>query len=428
MQEQLRHERERQWNKPGPRPPSTPESHRRNSHSSPSYNATITADREGPGFNLSRRGSIASMRSFDDGRSSVGSSLSSHADRKYLIQYHHPHTQSAPGCNVIDHDRMKDLEQDKNRERERMWNKPRPRRSSSSLSLNSPGERARTQSGPSRPDSAMSFTSPRRHPSWGSASSSSRAASPTGSIASVDKERAPVAFERERNWNSPHPKWEHQVVNTKRSVSPMPRTGSPATSRYNRLSTGSPSDQAISRRPSRNRTVSLGNEFTSSKRSGKDGQLLRTPSPNGSDAGTEEHEDEYESFKSRFGWSMSKNRMSLPPLGSDSDSPQKVPSTPPGSRPSSRLSARPSLIPLRSPRKNDHTSSPPHRTNEDRLEHRPGHRRNQTTLTQAAGPVPRVRIEPLDLMNGERGGVVDPADLVPTDSGKQAVVYPMEDR
>lgn len=77
--EQL-YERERQWNKPLPQP-RTPESGRRVSQGSPSYNLTVVPDRGSPGQRvMSRRASSASMNRFDDGRSSLGSSISSQAD------------------------------------------------------------------------------------------------------------------------------------------------------------------------------------------------------------------------------------------------------------------------------------------------------------------------------------------------------------
>lgn len=77
------HERERQWNKPNGRsPPQSriPESVRRFSQGSPSHNTTIRPDAPSPSRNLSRRASATSMRNIGDGRSSMGSSLSSQAD------------------------------------------------------------------------------------------------------------------------------------------------------------------------------------------------------------------------------------------------------------------------------------------------------------------------------------------------------------
>ncbi|KAG1853880.1 hypothetical protein C8R48DRAFT_675800 [Suillus tomentosus] len=113
-----------------------------------------------------------------------------------------------------DRDRMAELDGDRYLEREREWNKrhPPPRPSSS---LSSHSNHSHTY--PSRPPSVTAYATPtlaslqRR----GSSSRLSGASSPASSQASHDSLRDPeeveeerkVTHKRERNWNSPQPKW-----------------------------------------------------------------------------------------------------------------------------------------------------------------------------------------------------------------------------
>ncbi|KAF9227289.1 hypothetical protein BS17DRAFT_775245 [Gyrodon lividus] len=143
---------------------------------------------------LERRGSLASLRSFDDDRSSRPSSMSSQADYR---------------------DRISELDRERNHGREREWNKRHPPpRPSSSLSISS--NNSHSHSHPPRPPSATPYRTPtlaslqRR-----SSRASLRSESPTSSLASShdslkEQEREgkeEITHERERNWNSPHPKW-----------------------------------------------------------------------------------------------------------------------------------------------------------------------------------------------------------------------------
>ena len=316
------------------------------------------------------------------------------------------------------------MEDEKNRERERLWNHPRPSlsRSTSSLDLNSPGDRQRTQSFPSRPDSAQSFSTPPRAGSWHSVHGGSRASSPASSVASYGRDpqsdpRNPVAHERERNWNSPHAKWEFQPP--PRSLSPLPRSPS-ASHTHRRLSNASPSPSPrrtyAGTGSVRNRTVSLGSTSDRPpsplvRRSVKQKEQLAatgthtTPPRPGS---TDSEGAANDAYGSRFGWPYNKRYNSPRQLD------DFVPS-PPGSRPSSQLSAsadRPSRIPVRSPRKGDspessvkrHAPPSPHAE----LQRRLGHRRSAAEI---ATEIPRSRkvIEPVDLMNARS------EDLVPTD-------------
>jgi len=78
---ELNREREREWNKPHPRP-RTPEVHLRHSHSRSNSSggaSPILSLTNG----LGRRGSVTSLRSLDDGRSSRTSSFGSQAECEY---------------------------------------------------------------------------------------------------------------------------------------------------------------------------------------------------------------------------------------------------------------------------------------------------------------------------------------------------------
>lgn len=313
-------------------------------------------------------------------------------------------------------EQLLEMEDERNRERERLWNRSQPRlhRSTSSLSFHSPNERQRHGSISGRPDSAQSFTTPPRGPhSWQSGSAhSSRAGSPASSIASSSREhhsdpRNPVAHERERNWNSPHPKWQHQ--DPPRSISPLPRSKPGISPSYSRLSNGSPSASQLDRRTSpsgRSRTVSLGSQparpHSPLVRLGAN-KDARPASPSSSVG--DEPEVSKPPFGSRFGWSFPKNRGSLSPLEYE-DSPKRHIATPPGSRPSSRLSNTPSRIPVRSPRRDGAVptasmfdSSPIHDQRSDEQEDLGG------SYVEIHGdshrPAPRIRIEPVDLIHAE---------------------------
>ncbi|KAF7790378.1 hypothetical protein EIP86_001333 [Pleurotus ostreatoroseus] len=295
-------ERERQWNKPIAGSPSTPERTRRPSGGSPSFNTTI---RPSP-RTFTRRVSGSSIQSVDDGRSSRASSISSRVD-------------------------YRETEAELMKERERMWNKPQRRlsRSSSSMSLNSSSDRAGLINMPTRPDSAQSYNRSRdsRPSSWHSAS-------PRGSVDMrpdpADKE-AWVAWERERNWRSPNPKWEIQPP---REMSPLPEPpeGGPSPYAYHGLPKDSPLHPAnhaskfvipkyppLSPSPARtrSRTQSVpeqpsGKLYSPLRREGTDSRIpvsrARTPSSRSSSGG---YEGEFGGpsnaqtvgYVSRYGWS-----------------------------------------------------------------------------------------------------------------------------
>jgi serine/arginine repetitive matrix protein 2 len=144
---------------------------------------------------------------------------------------------------MIDHE----LDRKLNIEREQEWNKRNPKlsRPTSSLSLHSStgSERVRTHSlnHLSRPDSAQSQSSVlspnrqlHRHHSF---SNTSRASSPAGSSRASqngkeESEEEEVIHERERNWNSPQPKWSQHA-----SASRAQPRGSPSASSHFPMST-----------------------------------------------------------------------------------------------------------------------------------------------------------------------------------------------
>ncbi|KAG1816011.1 uncharacterized protein BJ212DRAFT_1356039 [Suillus subaureus] len=196
------HQREREWNRPkGPSRSVTPELHHQHSlefhrrHSqempwtSPSHVKSLSNGAISPLGGVS----VASLRSFDDDRSSRSGSMSSQVDHR---------------------DRMAELDRDRYIEREREWNKRHPpSRPSSSLSSHS----NHSHTHPSRPPSVTAYATPTLASlqRQGSNSRLSGASSPVSSQASHNSLRDPeeveeereVTHERERNWNSPQPKW-----------------------------------------------------------------------------------------------------------------------------------------------------------------------------------------------------------------------------
>ncbi|OJT12743.1 hypothetical protein TRAPUB_10691 [Trametes pubescens] len=387
------HGRERGWNSPVPKSPAhlaRPDPSHRHSWGFPSNG------RESPAHRLSRKSSAASLVSTEDGRSSRASSISSRADHD---------------------ERTKFVDQERAKEREREWNKPKLLRSSSSLSLNK-SERIRTHSTPTRPDSAASYLSPNRptlhrHGSSNSLASSSRPSSPAGSISahSVEEEvEHVIEHVRERNWNSPHPKWVNPLHH-RRSLSPLPK--SPAGSPPHTV----PSRPAATPRSRTNSTPS----FASTSKSASKGParphspLLRStadnkPSPRTrpkspvESSSQEKPDPSLAGYKTHFGWSFPQKRAPLPPLELEEDSPRKTPS-----RPSSRasLSATPSHIPVPSPRKG--AQDTPSTSGLSERERKRSHRRSITEFSESVGAIPpriaitdetSVELPPVPIVNG----------------------------
>ena len=106
------------------------------------------------------------------------------------------------------------------KERERAWNSPRPKlpHVSSSINLRLPSERTRALSQPESLAHLSAGPSLSRQVSGGSLSSSGRADSP-GSVHSTQsventEMHTEVEHIRERNWNSPQPKWRTSTRST----------------------------------------------------------------------------------------------------------------------------------------------------------------------------------------------------------------------
>ena len=249
------HDKERNWNRPNGRVPSnvlpsTPE-RVRNHYSNPSP----PMGRDSPSQHQPRRLSTASLQSLNDGRFSRSSSLSSKSEYR---------------------EQLREMEEERNKQREQQWNRPlQPRmRTVSGGSQHSLGERMRTYSTPSMPDSGASYLSPEGHrsrrPSMTSVNGPSRAGSPTSSIASstVEKEQVTemhreVRREREHNWNSPRPRWVHGTQ--KRAVSPSPTTaGSPSGIQF-RVSTTSKHDLMDESFPGQSKMDLLADSLASSE-------------------------------------------------------------------------------------------------------------------------------------------------------------------
>lgn len=420
-EEDLMHQREREWNRPKARSV-TPELHHQHSlefhrrHSqempwtSPSHMKSLSNGATSPlsGRSLHRRGSVASLRSFDDDRSSRPSSMSSQADH---------------------HDRMAELDRDRYIEREREWNKrhPPPRPSSS---LSSHSNHSHTH--PSRPPSVTAYATPTLASlqRQGSSSRLSGASSPASSQASHDSLRDPeeveeereVTHERERNWNSPQPKWSTARHHSHGS------SGNEATSAGVHLS------QSKSGRSLRT-SSSLPHPTPEAQRKGSP-TVVRSHSHKGKadsvlDASTSVHLPQRvvpssptnkgeasphttplkPATASRFGWGLSRSHQ-LPPFDLES-SPKRggrnnkepdpshhlipimsSPSLTPSSRPSSRASGvnRSSLIPVPSTSKRNglfnsgnFASSTPKANDEEKF--KKGHRKRSTEFTESVGSI-----------------------------------------
>ncbi|KAG2146420.1 uncharacterized protein EDB93DRAFT_1328770 [Suillus bovinus] len=433
-EEHRMHQREREWNRPkAPSRSATPELHHQHSlefhrrHSqeipwtSPSHIKSLSNGATSPLSSriLHRKGSVASLRSFDDGRSSRSSSISSHADHR---------------------DRMAELDGDRYLEREREWNKrhPPPRPSSS---LSSHSNHSHTH--PSRPPSVTAYATPTLASlqRQGSSSRLSGASSPASSHASHDslqdpeevEEERKVTHERERNWNSPQPRW-----NTARHHS-HGSSGNEVTSASDHLSQ-SKSGRSLRTSSSLPRLTleaqRKGSPTAVKLRShkGKVDSVLDEPTsvhpPQGSDPLSPSNNGEASprttplkpAVASRFGWGFSRGHQ-LPPFDLES-SPKRgersnkepdsshhhtptisSPSPTPGSRPSSRASVvnRSSLIPVLSPSKRDglfnsgsFASSTPKANDEEKF--KMGHRKRLTEFTESVGS-----IHPHTSIHGEFG-------------------------
>lgn len=298
---------------------------------------------------------------------------------------------------------MKELDDEKNKEREREWNRPHSKlhRSSSNLSLNK-SERVRTISTPSRPGSATEYLSPtlHRHGS-GHSFPGSRPSSPTGSVSSMDVAEEiehEVEHQRERNWNSPRPEWGNPLFH-RRSLSPLPRSrpGSPTDepphvhkttphSRTNSVTHGNslsiPSPGARSKSPVGDRIPRPRSPIPRSTTPLSHGRP-KSPAPPASRPETPGTAQA--SYRSRFGWSFPQHKMELPPLELDHETPQRPPPRP-SSRSSLAASATtPSHIPIPSPRKGHNNATP---STSRTFDNTRSHRRTVTEFAESIGAIP----------------------------------------
>lgn len=256
-------------------------------------------------------------------------------------------------------------------------------RPKSSLSLHSPTQdpRVRTQSFSPLPrqESQTSLLSPenrsglRRHHSF----NSPRGASPSGSWTSQDEDPLlETVHERERNWNSPRPKWHDHPPAKHTSLSPTSPSGhspyphSPGKGQFHTESQNIPMSSA-------NR-VHQQHNTPSPQQTGRSKRLsLHSPppilsgreSPSGSHQNTKPphhtttssllpvSKDNNHSHGSaaNLGHGLVRNRISLPPLDRDQESPRRShlrPHTPiTFSAPVKKGSSKESHIPVRSPKK-----------------------------------------------------------------------------
>ncbi|KAI6021488.1 hypothetical protein BKA83DRAFT_4282595 [Pisolithus microcarpus] len=325
-------QRERDWNRHTPGRPDTPNHHHhRIRHDSPTHVKSISHDsyttRGSPRSplpgRLNRRGSVASLSSFDDDFGSRPSSRSSLADNGGF-----------------------------NYERERDWNRPHLQsRPSSSLSVSSHGH---AHLHPPRPLSATPYqTRTLASLQRQSSRSSLRSSSPV-SLASreslkeqEEEEKREVVHERERNWNSPRPKWgiskRHSLGSSgSGGISPPPhRLSNESIQRFSVSSHEAPHPgSSVSQAPDQS-NCSCGSFRLWLNQSHEYGSPSRhSHSPTKTPAAA-----------SKFGWHF--HRQPLPPLELDRLTRPSYAdletSSPPSSRASSRASGiiKPSMIPVR---------------------------------------------------------------------------------
>lgn len=310
--------REREWNRPKPK---TPVLHHQKSYGALSGNDSPVSPMNG----LHKKGSAGSLRSLDS-FSSKTSSPTSPADCK---------------AHQVGYNMDTDWTADQNRER--AWNSPVTSRRTSLVLPHR--ERQRTVSHPSRPTSALSVHSPNGHSAFIHHHSTSRSASPAGSMNSdmsiserTEEFQHEIEHIRERNWGAARPKW---TLPDGRPVSPMPPSHSPVHSRSHsslRVRADSSAKAESSHHHEREEDRSLHQPSTSKAKS--------SPPLPPADSNGPAHDT---SDGPNFGWHMPKHRMPLPPFELDTDSPQRPP--PPTERARSPMPATPSHIPVRSHKK-----------------------------------------------------------------------------
>jgi serine/arginine repetitive matrix protein 2 len=299
-------------------------------------------------------------------------------------------------------------------------------------------ERTRTESHPSRPESATSHHSLDHHRRKHSFNSG-RSSSPTSSVQSRDSEKdlelevqREIRHVRERNWNAPRPKWSSNAQHHRGlSVSPSSSTSMshihshPHGLHTNSPRVESPTHRLLAGKPTLRLSSSHSSLITkdqaplvpspvslSAKGKGKQQAAIHHHTSRSSSPidHTDPHmKDDGNALKgpassTRFGWQFPRNKNPLPPLQFDEHSldglvspahPRTLssPLPTPGSRPTSRASASvmPSHIPVRSP----HVSE---RNVGSSSGLKKGHKRSTTELSEPAGGVrSRFTSEPIPL-------------------------------
>ncbi|TDL26192.1 hypothetical protein BD410DRAFT_836840 [Rickenella mellea] len=384
-------EREKAWN----RPTSILSRHHSGTRSP-------VANRNGSG--LTRRGSSASLLSSDgDGNGHMSNAIAAIQHRKGKEREHE----------IVNHEHPN--------------GRPNLSRAQSAQTPKHPphGERTRTLSQPTRPGSSPSQPlvsgSPavrERKLSHRRSSSSlsvghngvARASSPASSLAShesLDEFEREKQHERERNWNSARPKWEltsddghehhHHLT---RGASPLPdghnhhhhhsRNESPNEKRNGHVN--GPHKHSITEGKLAEWSASVANASNSIISHLHSSRETRPRSPHHSTTSTTPPTNPNKSSgsASRFGWSFPRSKSPLPPLEEDHNPSrvnghQRMPSSPsPAPRPehTSAAAGSPSHIPVR--RRNLSETAP----GSPGGEHRKGHKRSTTELSESVGGIP----------------------------------------
>lgn len=324
---------------------------------------------------------------------------------------------------------MAELDRDRYLEREREWNKRHPPpRPSSGLSSHS----NHSHSHPSRPPSVTAYATPTLASlqRQGSSSRLSGASSPASSQASHDSLRDPeeveeereVTHQRERNWNSPQPKWStarhhSHGSNGNEVTSASVHLSQSKSGRSLRTSSSLPHPSPGAQRKGSPTVVrshshkGKADSVLDASTSVHPPQRVVPSSPTNKDEASPHTTPLKPATATRFSWGLSRSHQ-IPPFDMES-SPKRggrsnkepdpshhliptisSPSLTPGSRPSSRASGvnRSSLIPVPSTSKRNglfnngnFASSTPKANDEENF--KKGHRKRSTEFTESVGSI-----------------------------------------
>lgn len=307
--------------------------------------------------------------------------VAAQSDHKRIVSVLNVEKESMLNQTCADRERIRELEKDRNTEREREWNKRHSTgtsRPTSSMSMNSKSphfERSRTQSQPMRPDSSLHYTPDNAHPSMyrhqSYTSPRSRASSRSSSVSrgsskELEEEiQHEVDHTRERNWNSPLPQWDpndRAVSPSLRASSPRPNMKHSHSLSYRGARPESPTAH-LNRRP----RSSLSFSSVDSHNGEEEHPLAKSTSPQGAPPLRASRSRSHSitnimgntsaasrsSPANRFGWQFPVNKTRLEPIEFDEHSPERqqavaipVPSPSPSPVKSS-FKAKGSHIPMR---------------------------------------------------------------------------------